>query len=144
MDYFIRTTDQKNKLFPGHYVPLQSWFGQVMPNMADDGVISSVPSLFEHFPFPVHFGWSVGQPYPQTSPVPIWQQMAPAATSRVAPAPLPLQAYLQSLLMSEYIDFRTGGETENINNAVTAPVSAAVAHTFALARVSAPIICPEA
>jgi len=39
---------------------------------------------------------------------------------------------------------RTAGATANIRTAMSAPVSAAVAQTFALALVSAPIIWPAA
>jgi len=52
---------------------------------------------------------------------------------------MPLQ-----LTVFPYTAVSMGGVTEFISIAISAPVSAAVAHTFALARVSAPIIWPEA
>jgi len=66
------------------------------------------------------------------------QQLCP-----LAPQEGGWEAALQ-LTVFPYIVVNIGGVAALISIAISAPVSAAVAHTFALARVSAPIIWPEA
>jgi len=72
----------------------------------------------------------------------VTQQEPPGGV--IASGFFPEQTKLQSVFIPEYIAANTEGETDAINIAMTAPVSAAVAQTFALALVSAPIICPDA
>jgi hypothetical protein len=76
------------------------------------------------------------EPLQQSAPLP---QVAPVGPQAGPPVP---DAWQSTEL--PYIVVSTGGATAFISMAMSAPVSAAVAQTFALARVSAPIICPEA